>query len=271
MKPFTLLYPKKWNDLKYRNLQNVRIVKGADLNLSQYPEIRKKIEEEWKRKKTQNKNIFPGKIYRLSVYSIKNSHLILDLGKTNYKESVGTNHLSSSDKGFFNFIKKLGTKAGNPFQYFSMALSVGVVVTTKDNYILITRRSEKVESYKNTFHTIAGQVEFKEGEPLRPDIFKKAAVNEMESEAGLKKNEYKLYFAGLVINNQNFKPELIFVAKSKVNLADILLRKKTEGFEARLMFGFKKEDLKFFLKSFPEKEFCPPGLAAWEIYLNIER
>ena len=88
---------------------------------------------------------------------------------------------------------------------------------------------------------------------------------------GLKENEYKLYFAGLVINNQNLKPERIFTAKSKINLADILLRKKTEGFEARLMFGLKKEDLKEFLKSFSQKEFCPPGLAAWEIYLKIER
>ncbi len=271
MKPFTLLYPKKWNDLKYRNLQNVRVVKGTDLNLSQSPEIRKKIVEEWKRKKAQNKKIFSSAIYRVSGYSVKNGNLALELGKTCYKELVGTNYLSSSDKSFFNFIKKLGARAGSPFRYFSMALSVGAVVTTKDNYILITKRSEKVESYKDTFHTIAGQVEFKGGEPLKPEIFKKAVVNEMESEAGLKENEYKLYFAGLVINNENLKPELIFVAKSKINLADILLRKKTEGFEFKSVFGLKKEDLKKFLNSSPQKEFCPPGLAAWEMYLIIER
>lgn len=270
MKSFTLLYPKRWNDLKYKNLQSVKVVKGKGLDFSQYPKIRKKIEEEWKRKKVQNKKIFSSAICRVSGYSVKNRNLVLELGKTCYKELVGTNYLSSSNKGFFNFIRKLGVGAGNPFQYFSMALAVGVVVTTKDNYILITRRSEKVESYKNTFHTIAGQVEFKAGEPLRPAIFKKAVVNEVESEAGLKENEYKLYFAGLVINNQNLKPELIFIAKSKVNLADILLRKKTEGFEARLMFGLKKEDLRFFLKSFSQKEFCPPGLAAWEMYLEIK-
>ncbi len=271
MKSFALLYPKKWKDLKYRDLQNVRVIKGKELDLSQYPKIRKKIEEAWKRKKAQNKNIFPGEIYRLSGYSIKNSHLILDLGKTDYKKLVGTNHLSSFSNGFFNFLKKLGVRDGDLFKYFSMALSVGMVVETKDDYILIARRSEKVESYKNTFHTIAGQVEFKKGEPLRPNIFKKAVINEMTSEAGLKENEYKLYFMGLVINNQNLKPELIFIAKSKVNLVDILLRKKTEGFEARLMFGLKKEDLKSFLKSFPQQEFCPPGLAAWEMYSKIEK
>jgi hypothetical protein len=269
MKSYKLLYPKNWRDLKYQNPQNIKVIKGENLDLSKHPEIKKKIEEEWNKRKLKNRKIFSNPIYRLSGYSEKNDNLLLELGETCYKELVGTNYISAYDRNFFSFIKKVGFKEKNPYKYFSMALSVGTVIETKDGYILITRRSEKVESYKNTFHTIAGQTDprkFQKG----PINFKISMADEIGTEAGLKENEYKIYFTALVMNNQNFKPELIFVAKSRVNLVDILLRKKTEAFEAKLMFGLKKKDLNKFLNSYPEKEFCPPGLAAWQIYLKIE-
>jgi hypothetical protein len=183
---------------------------------------------------------------------------------------IGTNYISTSDRSFFNFIRKLGVKEGDPYKYFSMALAVEAVIETKDNYVLITRRSEKVKSYKDTFHTIAGQASFQRSQ-REPIDLKKSMAGEIKAEAGLKKNEYKLYFTGLVIDNRNFKPDLIFVAKSKIDLTNILLRKKTEAFEFNSFFGIKKQNLKKFLRSFSQKEFCPPGLAAWEMYLKIEK
>ncbi len=270
MKSYKLLYPKNWRDLKYRSPKNIKVIRGENLDFSKQPEIKKRIEEEWNKRKIKDKKIFSDPIYRLSGYSIKNDNLLLELGKTCYEELSGTNYLSAYDKNSFNFIKKAGLKEKNPYKYFSMALSVGAVIETKDNYILITRRGEKVGSYKNVFHTIAGQTDprkFKKG----PINFKVSIADEIRAEAGLKENEYKIYFTALVMNNENFKPELIFVAKSKVNLVDILLRKKTEAFEFKFIFGLKKEDLRSFLKSFPQKEFCPPGLAAWQIYLQIEK
>lgn len=270
MKSYKLLYPKKWRNLKYRNPQNIKVIKGKNLDLSKYPEIKKKIEKEWNKKKIKNRKIFSNPIYRLSGYSVKNDNLILELGLTNYKELVGTNYISFSDKNFFNFIKKVGLKEGDPYKYFSMALSVGAVIETKDGYILITRRGERVESYKNVFHTIAGQTDPREFQK-KPINFRISMAEEIRSEAGLKENEYKIYFTALVMDNQNFKPELIFVAKSRINLADILLRKKTEEFEFKNIFGIKKENLKKFLRSYPQKEFCPPGFAAWQIYLQIEK
>ncbi len=263
MKPYTLLYPKQWKDLKYRSPKSIRIIKSRRLNPLSQPKIKEKINKEWNKRKKENKDIFSGTLCRLSNYSIENGSLVLELGRTCYKELVGTNYLSTFDRAFLNYLKTLGEKEGDPYRYFSMALSVSGVVETKDNYVLITRRSKKVESCKNSFHTVAGQVE--PGKLLR-----KSMVAELKNEAGLKENEYKLHFAALIINNQNFKPELIYVAKSKVNLADILLRKKTEAFESKNIFGLKKEDLRKFLNSFPQKAFCPPGLAAWQTYLKIE-
>ena len=270
MKSYTLLYPENWRDLKYRSSKNIKIIKGENLDFSKHPEIQKRIEKEWDKRKIKNKEIFSNPIYRLSDYSLKNDNLILSLGKTCYKELVGTNYISAYDRNFFNFIKKIGSKEKSPYKYFSMALSVGAAIETKDNYVLITRRSEKVESYKNTFHTIAGQTDPRKFQK-EPIDFKKSMADEIRTEAGLKENEYKLYFAGLIIDNLNLKPELIFVAKSRVNLVDILLRKKTEEFEFKNIFGIRKEDLKNFLKSYPQREFCPPGLSAWQIYLQIEK
>ena len=121
-----------------------------------------------------------------------------------------------------------------------MALSVGTAIETKDGYILITRRSEKVKSYKNVFHTIAGQTDPRKFQKKQIN-FKISMADEIRAEAGLRENEYKIYFTALVMDHQNFKPELIFVAKSGVNLADILLRKKTEEFEFKSLFGLKKK------------------------------
>lgn len=270
MKPYTLLYPKNWQDLKYKNSRNIKIIKGENLNLSKYSGIKKKIGKEWRKRKAKNKKIFSGAIYRLSGYSIKNGALVLEIGLTDYKEAVGTNYLFDSDKKFFNHLLRIGAKEGNPYKYFSMALSVGAVIETKDKYVLITRRSKETESYSNTFHTIAGQTEPKLFRK-KPIDFSESMAEEIEAEAGLKKNEYKIYFTALIINNQNLKPELTFVAKSKRKLVDILLRKKTEAFEFKLFFGIKKEGLKKFLKSFPQKEFCPTGLAAWKFYSKIEK
>jgi len=98
MKPYTLLYPKSWKDLKYRNLQDVKIVKGERLDLSKYPQIRRQIDKEWLRRKKANQRIFSGALCRLSGYSIGRGGLVLELGGTNYKELVGTNYASSSDK-----------------------------------------------------------------------------------------------------------------------------------------------------------------------------
>lgn len=58
MAPYTLLYPKAWKSLKYRNPKNIKIIKGESLDLSEYPEIQKRIEREWNKRKVKNKKIF---------------------------------------------------------------------------------------------------------------------------------------------------------------------------------------------------------------------
>ena len=100
MKPYTLLYPKKWKDLKYRNPRNIKIIKGHRLNLPRQSKIKERINKEWSKRKKENKKIFSATLCRLSGYSIKKNNLILELGKTCYKELVGTNYLSSFDRAF---------------------------------------------------------------------------------------------------------------------------------------------------------------------------
>lgn len=129
---------------------------------------------------------------------------------------------------------------------------------------MVTKRDKKTESYPKAFHTIAGHAE-----PKRDKAIENSIIREIKEEIDLSKDEYKIYFLGLVRNNQTLKPELIYTIKAKKNLAEILTGKKEFEFES--IFGLKKEDLKKFLKSYPEKEFCPPGLAAWEMYLKVEK
>lgn len=264
MKPYTLLYPKDWADLKYRNPKEIKAKKGENLDLSSHPEIKRKIEKEWKKAKRSNKYLFNGPLYRLSDFKEKGEKLILNLGYTNFKELIGTNQLFFSDKKFFNYLKRLGEKEGNYLKYFSNGLAVGAVIQTKDDYILITKRAKKTESYPEAFHTIAGHPE-----PKKDKTIENSIAREIKEEINLSKNGYKIYLLGLVRNNQTLKPELIYTIKAKKNLAEILIKK--EEFEFESIFGLKKKDLKKFLNSYPQREFCPPGLAAWEIYLKIEK
>lgn len=265
MKSYTLLYPKNWRDLTYQNPKIIKIEKGGNLNFFSHPEIKKKIEKEWKKAKRGNKKLFNESLYRLSGFKGRGGKLVLNLGRTNFKELIGTNQLFFSDKKFFNCLAKFGEKEGNFLEYFSNGLAVGAVIQTKDDYILISRRSKEMPFYPDTFHTIAGHPN-----PGSDRNLEKAVVREIKEETDLDKNEYRIYFLGLVRNNQTFKPELIYLAQVKRSLTEILTRRGKDIFEFKSIFGLKKEDLKKFLKSFPQQEFCPPGLAAWEIYLKIE-
>lgn len=265
MKSYTLLYPKNWKDLKYQNPKIIKVEEGKNLNFSSHLEIKKKIEKEWRKVKRSNKKLFNESLYRLSGFKERGGKLVLNLGRTNFKELIGTNQLFFSDKNFFNYLIKLGKKEENFLKYFSNGLAVGAIIQTKDDYILISRRSKEMPFYPDTFHTIAGHPNSGSDRNSEESI-----VREIKEEADLDKNEYKIYFLGLVRNNQTFKPELIYLAQAKQGLAEILTRRGKDISEFKSLFGLKKEDLKKFLKSFPQKEFCPPGLAAWQIYLQIE-
>jgi|GEM_PF-6852397 len=265
MKSYTLLYPKNWKDLKYQNPKIIKVEEGKNLNFSSHPEIKKKIKKEWKKAKRSNKKLFNESLYRLSGFKEESGKLVLNLGQTNFKELVGTNQLFFSDRKFFNCLAKFGEKEGNFLEYFSNGLAVGAVIQTKDDYILISRRSKEMPFYPDTFHTIAGHPN-----PGSDRNLEKAVIREIKEETDLDKNEYRIYFLGLVRNNQTFKPELIYLAQAKRGLAEILIRRGKDISEFKSLFGLKKQDLKKFLNSCPQKEFCPPGLAAWEIYLQIE-
>lgn len=264
MKFYTLLYPKN-RDLKYRNPKIIKTEIKEESALSSCPEIKDKIEKQWKKLKKRYKKLFNGTLYRLSGFKQKHGKLILRLASTNFKELMGTNHLFFFDKKNFDYLKRLGRKENDCLKYFSNGLSVGAVIQTKDDYVLIVKRGKKTESYPSTFYTVAGYVE-----PKKDKTMEDAVSREIEEEIGLNKDEYKIYFLGLIRNNQTLKPELIYLIKAKKNLAEILTG-KDEFEEFDLIFGLKKEDLKKFLKSFPEKKICPLGLAAWKMYLKIER
>lgn len=266
MKSYTLLYPKNWKDLKYQNPKIIKVEEGKNLNFSSHPEIKKKIEKEWRKAKRSNKKLFNESLYRLSGFKEESGKLVLNLGQTNFKELVGTNQLFFSDRKFFDHVIRLGQKEGKPLKYFSNGLAVGAVIQTKDDYILISRRSKEMPFYPDTFHTIAGHPN-----PGSDRNSEESIVREIKEEVDLDKNEYKIYFLGLVRNNQTFKPELIYLAQAKRGLAEILTRRGKDISEFKSLFGLKKQDLKKFLNSYPEKEFCPPGLAAWQIYLKIEK
>lgn len=118
MKPYTWPYPKSWKDLKYRNPKIIKIERGENLDFSSHPEIKNKIDQEWKEAKAKNKKLFNGPLYRLFGFLKENKKLVLSLGLTNYNELNGTNHLFFFDKKFFGYLNKLGGERRRPFKIF---------------------------------------------------------------------------------------------------------------------------------------------------------
>lgn len=160
---------------------------------------------------SKDRFIFNGDLCRLNSWRVQGNRLILDLGLTNYKELLHSNH----------FADEIETKLGREF--LASALGISVVLVSTDEQIILIKRSDKVGEFPNRIDVIGGHIHPCEHAVAGiPDPFS-AIIDEIREELNLKiKTGEQLTCIGLIETTATKKPELIFKVKSQCPKARIL-------------------------------------------------
>jgi len=180
------------------------------------PKLKELIEEVWTEKEKQlirkDGLIFPGDLCRLIRYERNDDDLQLNLGRTHFKELLGTN-LSHP------IIHRLLGE-----EYMSNGLGVRAVIRTADEKIIIGQRSEKVVEAAGYYHLCGGYID-----PLKhisgdhPDPYISIKIH-MEEELGIPESAIRhLRCLGVVSDCETMKPEVMFEAEIDLTFRKILL------------------------------------------------
>jgi hypothetical protein len=159
-------------------------------------------------------------LYRLISYSVDGQKLVLRLGKTEFGEYLATNVEHPEWRMIY----------GN--ESMSDALAFSVATVTDDNLLLWGKRSGIPADAAGAYHVLPS------GHPHPPGSIGLWLYQELEAEAGLQVDEISdLICTGLVLSLWNTKPELTFFLRASVTFAELLERKRTEGWEFAEVYG----------------------------------
>lgn len=124
------------------------------------PEMKNYIESNWKEKKINNPNIINElRCGVKSIYLTPNTANIT-FYESNYKNFIGTNKCISEDE-FSPFITEIERKISTTEDGYNLLsdsslandLATATTIITKDNYVLLAKRSKEVFVLKNIIHT----------------------------------------------------------------------------------------------------------------------
>ena len=176
--------------------------------ISQAKEVLEIIEDKWKKSHSKNTKLFNGQLFRLVNYNIENNQIEFYLSDTDYKEYVGTRDI--------DFVSKFRKdKTSNP-------ISVGAVLVTLDNKIILGERSNEVDSQKSKIAVIGGNADPRHDfSKDKPDIFG-AMRREIGEELGIRENMVSnLSIIGLVSNLERYQTFIPFQGKILLNADQI--------------------------------------------------
>ena len=242
------------------------IVHDSDDRMMMTPKLRDLIDDVWEKKEARMVKrdglFFPGDLCRLNHYEIREKELHLFLGRTHFKELLGTNLTHPI------IYKLLGE------EYMSNGLGVRAVICTQDEKIIICQRSEKVVEAAGYYHLCGGYIKpSKHHSQGTPDPYL-SMESYLEEELGISKDTLRhLMCLGLAVNSETLKPELMFEAEINLTFRQVLINmtKAARDFTHSELFGImaQKTSLRGFLAANKRKT-APTGQACLWIY-GIER
>lgn len=160
--------------------EKFRLERGKDLkvsyraeNLSFTDEMLNFINIRWMKAKRKWPGMFNGKLYHVSKKEVSKQEVFLDTIDSNYKEYVGTREPE--------FARLFGSSC------MVRPLSVGALVVTADNKLLLGRR-KFVDTWEGFYSSVAGYVQLPRSprsppeviEALKQELFQEAAIDEKE-------------------------------------------------------------------------------------------
>ena len=225
-------------------------------------ELTQQIDSFWQREIIEtgkNQFIFNGELCRLNDWRVQKDKLRLDLGFTDYKELLYANQ----------FTKEVEERFGQ--DSLSRALGVSVVLVSDDEQIILIKRSKAVGENPGDLDVLGGHIHPEENVVSGiPDPFL-AIKAEIKEEVHLDlKDDDPLDCIGLIETVDTKKPELLFKAKSRLTVEEIIRLaslKQSEEVAEFLTISNKEKALAHFL-GVNSIQFSPSALGVLSVYLQ---
>jgi 8-oxo-dGTP pyrophosphatase MutT (NUDIX family) len=173
------------------------------------------IERLWAKRLSSKTKIFDGKLFRVVSARVQDQELFVELENTSYKHFVGTR-----DK---EFVSRFGLQtSANP-------LSVGVVTTTSDGYLMIGRRRLDLDFNPGKYSIVAGIMDReRDFVDHTPDPFN-AILRELHEEKDIHSNDIeRIVCLGLVYNQEYNQTYMPFEARLTLSRVEIDAKSPTE-------------------------------------------
>lgn len=180
--------------------------------------LERRIDESWARRtqgvSASGPKLFDSQLARLVAHGVLPDKLALFVGETTFREFVGTN-LDSAE---------LHESLGD--DYFANPLGVSAAIITKDDTLLLARRSNKVAEAQGQWDLPGGHTPYVAHGGCHPFA---AMMQELDEELGLRKGDIEsLACIGLMENGLTHKPELIFLCRAKDRAKKLLKRLRAQ-------------------------------------------
>ncbi|MEK6950500.1 MAG: hypothetical protein AABX13_02145 [Nanoarchaeota archaeon] len=223
-------------------------------------------------------------MWSLSRAVLEGNKLYLALNSVDFMDYTGTNVQASCDPEFRARLMQAGTEDyGDPNRYFANPLAINVAIygsnsgfnsgaksgeksfrQASDLYVVIGKRSDKVNFYPNVYHVIGGYV--KNGADGKKIDLAGNLCRELQEEIGLKEEQVgKLLFQGIIRQIPSRVPEVICslpVYASQEGVERSWREKAPAKFEHRNLHFYPLSKIPTFLEEHSRSMIAPSGQAS---------
>jgi 8-oxo-dGTP pyrophosphatase MutT (NUDIX family) len=243
--------------------KDIRTLYKHDKRLPQSQEALQFIESKWNEFVNNNSKAFNGPLFRVDEYNIiRNNFIKLELSNTDYKEFVGTRD--------HRFVNKFGK------EYIANPLSVGALLMTQDNKIILGKRSPAdTDIGKNKISVIAGYLDPNKDLDKRTnmvDVFR-AVSREIYEEIGITDNNIvDMICIGLIDNKKHNQINLPFYTKLDISVEQIktsIMTPQEKEFSQIITIDSSVRSIAKFLDSYKGEEISGIVIPTLTIYKDL--
>lgn len=131
---------------------------SSDFNRKPCPSIDAKTDEKWHQLVNDNPRLFNGQKFRLNAIKTKSTEILLEVGLTDYKTAMCTNHCE--DQTILSNLQTHGLENYmDSHSCFADPIAVNVVVITSDDRMVLIRRADWVGEAKGLLDVPGGHAE----------------------------------------------------------------------------------------------------------------
>ena len=181
------------------------------------------IEAAWSAARSANPRIFNGSKFRLGGVSTEAGRVRLRLGVTDYRDYLGTNRATLAARLAADGERDLAFSGA----YLSNALGCETVLVTRDEKVLLLRRSSAVATHGGEFNGPSGHAEpdrcdLDDADSVAREVLRESIVAEIVEETGIPRSHLgSPRLIGAMVETSTLKPDLLFLTDTDLDSADV--------------------------------------------------